>query len=184
MTTFDEPIKNVLKSSAMASGRFVDPWNVQVDDIHIEDIARGLAHTYRYSGQFGTYSVAQHSIYVARLVSKPRQLAALLHDGPEYLTGDLPHHIKHGPGFLGMMWRELDSPIQAAIERRFKLAPGALYDPEIKKADEQVFAQEWEDLVERAGNGYNPRSPVIQPWDSELAESEFLRMFNVYSGAS
>lgn len=172
--------KDTYKRSVMASGRAVDPWNVEIDDVHIEDIALGLARTYRYNGQFGTYSVAQHSIYVARLVSKPRQLAALLHDAPEYLTGDLPHHIKHGPGFLGMMWRELDGPIQRVIERRFKLAEGALYDPEIKKADEQTFNQEWEDFVVRQ-TVYIPTSPVIQPWDSELAEAEFLKQFNVYS---
>lgn len=172
--------KDTLKRSAMASGRFVDPWNAQVEDIEIEDIARGLAHINRYNGQFGTYSVAQHSILVARLVTPRKQLAALLHDAPEYLTGDLPHHIKHGRGFLGMMWRDLDHPIQATIERRYGLAAGDLYDLEIKHADTVVFEQEWNTFVVNRGIE-TPVTSEIQVWDPETAEREFLMMFNVYT---
>ena len=172
--------KDTLKRSAMGSGRFADPWNVDVEDIHIEDIAQGLAHINRYNGQFGTYSVAQHSLYVADLVAPQKKLAALLHDAPEYLTGDLPHHIKHGRGFLGMMWRDLDSPIQAAVERRFGLPAGALYDDEIKAADTVVFEREWATFVVNRGIE-TPVTSDILVWDPETAKSEFLMMFNVYT---
>lgn len=172
--------KDTLKRSAMATGRFLDPWNVTPEEIFIEDIARGLAHINRFNGQFGTYSVAQHSVYVARILErKGKGLPGILHDAPEYLTGDLAHHIKHGPGFLGMNWRQLDAPIARAVEARFGLEPGELDDPDVKQADYGVFDLEWAYFVKRqraAGD------IIFVPWTPERAEREFLRSFNSYTG--
>lgn len=71
------------------------------DKVKIEDLARGLATTFRYSGQ-NTHmiTVASHSRLVALLVSAVwpsaynLQLYALLHDIEEALTGDIPTGVK------------------------------------------------------------------------------------------
>lgn len=97
-------------------------------DIEIADIAHGLAFVARWNGQTEgdfAYSVAEHSLLVERLYSRlmpkpdPRwQLAALLHDAPEYVIGDMISPVKAavGPGYSA-----LDDRLTAAIHLRFGL---------------------------------------------------------------
>ena len=83
----------------MLSGRRLDIISPSPMDIEIIDIAHGLARVARWNGQtigdYG-YSVAQHSVVVERLVQtnapeldQKWRLACLLHDGPEYVIGDM-----------------------------------------------------------------------------------------------
>jgi len=83
----------------MLSGRRLDILTPSPMDIEISDIAHGLARVARWNGQttgrYG-YSVAQHSVLVERLVQtnapgldQKWRLACLLHDGPEYVIGDM-----------------------------------------------------------------------------------------------
>jgi len=122
----------------MLSGRRLDLLDPTPMDIEIEDIAHGLAFVARWNGQtFGdfAYSVAEHSLLVEGLFThmqtKPDpkwQLAALLHDAPEYVIGDMISPVKAsvGPGYGA-----LDDRLTAAIHLRFGL-PAAI-PPKIKK---------------------------------------------------
>ena len=96
-----------LKSRAwqrMLSGRRLDLLNPSPMDIEIEDIAHGLSFVARWNGQtFGKfpYSVAEHSVFVEKLffkinpqISPKWRLAALLHDAPEYVIGDMISPVK------------------------------------------------------------------------------------------
>ncbi len=71
------------------------------DQISIQDIAHQLAHTCRWAGSTKHFfSVAQHSLMVAKLVSQQGAskvfiLQALLHDAAEAYMGDLARPIKH-----------------------------------------------------------------------------------------
>ncbi len=128
----------------MLSGRRLDLLDPSPLDIEIEDIAHGLARVARWNGQthgdWG-YSVAQHSVLVARLFSdmEPKierkwRLAALLHDAPEYVIGDMisPFKSAIGPGY-----KQLEEKLQSAIHLRFGL-PAHLpktIERKIKKAD-------------------------------------------------
>jgi len=108
-------------------------------DIEVEDIAHGLAFVARWNGQTRgdwPYSVAEHSLLVEVIFARANpglgarwQLAALLHDAPEYVIGDMISPVKAavGPGY-----GELDLRLTAAIHRRFGL-PAVLPLP-IKKA--------------------------------------------------
>ncbi|MCE9522274.1 MAG: HD family hydrolase, partial [Alphaproteobacteria bacterium] len=128
----------------MLSGRRLDLLDPSPFDIEIEDIAHGLARVARWNGQtYGdhAYSVAQHSMLVEEIVAQLKpgiaqrwRLAALLHDAPEYVVGDLISPFKAA---VGLDYKSLENKLLAAIHVRFGL-PALL--PEditalIKRAD-------------------------------------------------
>ncbi len=141
----------------MLSGRRLDLLDPTPVDIEIEDIAHGLSFVARWNGQtLGEYpySVAEHSLLVERLYSRlnPRapakwRLAALLHDAPEYVIGDMISPVKAA---IGPAYDDLDKRLAAAVHLRFGL-PAALPAPvkrQIKTAD-KISA--WMEATEIAG---------------------------------
>ena len=140
----------------MLSGRRLDLLDPTPVDIEVEDIAHGLAFVARWNGQTRgdwPYSVAEHSLLVeeifGRLGDPPARwrLAALLHDAPEYVIGDMISPVKAavGPGY-----GELDLRLTAAVHLRFGL-PASLpltVKKAIKLAD-KVSA--WLEAVQIAG---------------------------------
>ena len=141
----------------MLSGRRLDLLDPTPVDIEVEDIAHGLAFVARWNGQTHgdyAYSVAEHSLLVETVFGRiaPRaparwRLAALLHDAPEYVIGDMISPVKAavGPGY-----RALDDRLTAAVHLRFGL-PAALpvrVKQQIKKAD-RVSA--WMEATQIAG---------------------------------
>ncbi|XDA98250.1 HD family hydrolase [Sulfitobacter sp. LCG007] len=128
----------------MLSGRRLDLLDPTPMDIEIEDIAHGLAFVARWNGQTRgdhAYSVAEHALLVETLFCRIApgaparwKLAALLHDAPEYVIGDMISPVKAavGPGYGA-----LDERLAAAIHLRFGL-PAQLpkqVKRQIKKAD-------------------------------------------------
>ena len=141
----------------MLSGRRLDLLDPTPMDIEIEDIAHGLAFVARWNGQTQgdfAYSVAEHSLLVEGLFTQietdpdPKwQMAALLHDAPEYVIGDMISPVKAsvGPGYGA-----LDDRLTAAIHLRFGL-PAVLPQKikrQIKKAD-KISA--WMEATQIAG---------------------------------
>ena len=113
----------------MLSGRRLDLLDPAPLDIEISDIAHGLSFVARWNGQTRgdwPFSVAEHSLLVEELYAGPEEprwrLAALLHDAPEYVIGDMISPVKAavGPGYA-----EMDARLAAAIHLRFGL-PAAL----------------------------------------------------------
>lgn len=128
----------------MLSGRRLDLLDPTPVDIEIEDIAHGLAFVARWNGQTmgdWPYSVAEHSLLVEEIFTRnsarpdPRwQLAALLHDAPEYVIGDMISPVKAA---VGPSYGELDDRLSVAIHIRFGLPaqlPAAI-KRRIKSAD-------------------------------------------------
>jgi len=141
----------------MLSGRRLDLLDPTPVDIEIEDIAHGLSFVARWNGQtLGEfpYSVAEHSLLVERLFRRldpaapaKWKLAALLHDAPEYVIGDMISPVKAavGPGY-----DELEKRLSAAIHIRFGL-PTTIpprVKTRIKKAD-RISA--WMEATQIAG---------------------------------
>ncbi|WP_299401408.1 HD family hydrolase [uncultured Roseobacter sp.] len=141
----------------MLSGRRLDLLDPTPVDIEIEDIAHGLAFVARWNGQTHgdyAYSVAEHSLLVETLFGRiaPKtpakwRLAALLHDAPEYVIGDMISPVKAavGPGY-GV----LDDRLTAAVHIRFGL-PAVVpvqIKKQIKKAD-KISA--WMEATQIAG---------------------------------
>jgi 5'-deoxynucleotidase YfbR-like HD superfamily hydrolase len=128
----------------MLSGRRLDLLDPSPLDIEIEDIAHGLARVARWNGQTKgphAFSVAQHCLLVEALLvhaednlDRHARLAALLHDAPEYVIGDMISPFKAA---LGVDYKAFESKLQAAIHLRFGLPPktSELLTGKIKKAD-------------------------------------------------
>ncbi|WP_226341108.1 HD domain-containing protein [Gemmobacter serpentinus] len=141
----------------MLSGRRLDLLDPSPLDIEIDDIAHGLAFVARWNGQTKgdfPYSVAEHSLLVERIfalqnpgIAARWRLAALLHDGPEYVIGDMISPVKSA---VGPAYGEMDARLMAAIHLRFGLPatlPAAIKKA-IKAAD-NVSA--WLEAVQIAG---------------------------------
>ena len=131
----------------MLSGRRLDLLDPTPVDIEIEDIAHGLAFVARWNGQTAgdyAYSVAEHSMLVEEIFTRmipgapvKWRLAALLHDAPEYVIGDMISPVKAA---VGPEYGALDDRLAAAIPVRVK--------QQIKKAD-KVSA--WMEATQIAG---------------------------------
>src|SRR6195952_70087 len=114
----------------MLSGRRLDLLDPSPLDIEIADIAHGLARVARWNGQTnGThiFSVAQHTLLVEAVMREhtPRvdhqvRLAALLHDAPEYVIGDMISPFK---AVIGGSYKVVELRLLAAIHMRIGLQP-------------------------------------------------------------
>ena len=114
----------------MLSGRRLDLLDPAPKDIEIEDIAHGLARVARWNGQTvgeHAFSVAQHALLVEEIatamhsdLARRWRLAALLHDAPEYVIGDLISPFKAA---IGLDYKAFENRLLEAIHRRFGLPP-------------------------------------------------------------
>ncbi|WP_029075699.1 HD family hydrolase [Kaistia adipata] len=180
----------------MLSGRRLDLADPSPFDIEISDIAHGLARVARWNGQTEgahAFSVAQHSVLVEQIatMAKPsltraERLAALLHDAPEYVVGDMISPFK---ALVGGEYKIVEARLQAAIHLRFGLPadrPAALTDS-IKAADRVAAFFEATGLAgftdaEAAKFFGRPRGIrreqlALEPWTTAEAEQAFLRRF-------
>jgi hypothetical protein len=180
----------------MLSGRRLDLLHPAPQDIEIEDIAHGLARVARWNGQTSgshSFSVAQHSVLVERIagsivpdLTAAERLAALLHDSPEYVIGDLisPFKVVLGDGYKAIERRLLE-----AIHTRFNLPlSGPALSDVIKQADKVAayweatqFAgfsgKEADRILGRPSHDLPRDAMPPYPQPSEEAEQAFLSCF-------
>jgi len=168
------------------SGRMLDLSTPIPDDIHLEDIAHHLARVCRFGGAVDEYySVASHSVYVARIVEANPDLnqsyvrAALLHDATEAYLGDMVSGLKR----LNAPYKALERQWARVVEKRF----GVTFEgcPIIKDADLRARLSECRDLFggayprELLLGGEGDRQPwpeVCRPQTPDEAEWSFLAM--------
>ena len=166
----------------MLSGRRLDLLDPTPMDIEVEDIAHGLSFVARWNGQtIGDYpySVAEHSLLVEQLfstmnrgVAERWKLAALLHDAPEYVIGDMISPVKAavGPGYGA-----LDDRLAAAIHIRFGL-PATIPGPikkQIKTAD-KISA--WLEATQIAGFGRTEADKLFGAPDQTLIRGVSIKL--------
>ncbi len=123
----------------MLSGRRLDLIDPSPLDIEIADIAHGLARVARWNGQTHgpeIFSVAQPALLVEALfsagapqASRGERLAALLHDAPEYVIGDMISPFKAA---IGGDYKIVERRLLQAIFLRYGLP--AEMAPELAKA--------------------------------------------------
>lgn len=113
------------RTMRLASGRLIDPLDLKVEDVVIEDIAHGLSLVCRFGGHCSRhYSVAEHSYLVARIaLEQAGPVAArfaLNHDDHEAYTGDMIRPLKHRPEM--QFFRDAQDLQQDVIERALGIA--------------------------------------------------------------
>lgn len=181
----------------MLSGRRLDIVDPSPLDVEIGDIAHGLARVARWNGQTRgpeIFSVAQHALLVEALLATttpdapaPDRLAALLHDGPEYVIGDLISPFKAA---VGGDYRRIETRLMRAIHVRFGLPPDLAPDlvKRIKAADrlsaflEATALAGFAESEARKLFGEPPLpvhrfAPFLEPIRPDEAEARFLARF-------
>jgi 5'-deoxynucleotidase YfbR-like HD superfamily hydrolase len=196
----NEPTAPARAWQRMLSGRRLDLLDPSPLDIEIGDIAHGLARVARWNGQTKgahAFSVAQHCVLVEAIavalrpgLSPKFRLAALLHDAPEYVIGDLISPFKAAMGFN---YKAFEERILQAIHMRFGL-PSTLPQAVahiIKKADKIAAYHE---ATQLAGfsvldarqyfgdpSSLNVELPAavkrLEPLETTAAQSAFLERF-------
>ena len=164
----------------MLSGRKLDILSPSPLDIEIEDIALGLSRVTRWNGQTigdHAYSVAQHSILVEKLFANEYpdlknkwKLAALLHDAPEYVIGDLITPFKYA---LNNSYRDVEENLMKAIYIRFGLPakiPKSI-ELKIKKIDKAVA---WYEAISVGGYKVNEAIQILKKPDLELKDQTII----------
>lgn len=169
------------------------------EEIFVEDVAHNLAHEPRFNGATREpYSVAQHSIYVARRVNalvdsrlpqataKRACLCALLHDGPEAFIKDVNGPLKK---FLPDYCRVEEDMWQAFVLRFDLVNDEQLWGIKalIKRADEELLATEMRDLMSPVAAPWGltvfpVADMTIKPWKPWVAKARFLSAFDEYGG--
>jgi uncharacterized protein len=183
----------------MLSGRRLDLLDPSPLDIEIVDIAHGLARVARWNGQTkGAHalSVAQHALIVEQITTALNPgwrrawcRAALLHDAPEYVIGDLISPFKAA---VGIDYKAFELRLLSAIHRRFAVPDPLPVDitAGIKQAD--TIAAYFEATVlagfatdEAARFFGNPKVPArlvtmltaLTPDATQEAQAKFLARF-------
>jgi hypothetical protein len=150
------------------SGRWVNPFDPDPEQIDAGDIARALANQCRFGGHCRVfYSVAQHSVIVSELVERrggdaEDVFAALMHDASEAYLGDMPHPLKHRSA-LGAAFRAAEEHLEQALRARFRIKADV---PEIKRADRALLATERRAFS--AEDWHWPELEGVEPLELEL----------------
>jgi uncharacterized protein len=166
------------------SGRWVNPFDPDPDQLDAGDIARALANQCRFGGHSRVfYSVAQHSVILSQLVEQrggdiEDVFAALMHDATEAYLGDMPHPLKHRSP-LGAAFKGAEEHLGHAIRARFRIKPDV---PEIKRVDRALLASErrafsaerwhWPEL-----EGVEPLEIKLTAWLPDQAAQAFTQRF-------
>lgn len=152
-----------------AGGRKFWPLDPRIEDVFIEDIARGLSTECRYAGQIGFdtgysfYSVAEHSVIVSIYAEREAQtlrrgpavvrdwaLKGLLHDASEAYIGDVCRPLKYGSMFRA--YRRVEARLQRVIEQRFAVTHSPWCDEVIKAIDTRVIRDEVDAFIALPGD--------------------------------
>jgi hypothetical protein len=161
------------------SGEKFWPLDPQPEEVDIQDIAHSLAFQCRFNGHCSSFfSIAQHSVFVSKIVPPEQALAGLLHDAAETYTGDIVTPLKR---FLPPQFKEIENEIEKAIFSHFEIKN--IDKITIKKADRIALFTEMRDLMKKPHSEWNEKDSSqihpdkIIPLSPEEAEKEFLKRY-------
>jgi hypothetical protein len=186
----------------LPSGRRLDLLSPTPFDWTDEDLATGLARTFRWGGHSiwpEPLSVAQHALFVLQLrrqrtrhwLTPPEELRELLHDADEGLINfDCISPLKP---FLGERFAALQASLASVVALRYQLPPWGVEDKRAHKAAdiaaaaaEAVHVAGWTEAEMRETLGIRAavlaRDPLVarfggeawRPWPPALAAERFL----------
>jgi hypothetical protein len=160
------------------------PFAPQIEHILIEDIAHSLSMQVRWNGHLKVFfSTAQHCVNVSEHVPPGCEFWGLMHDGGEYIVGDMCSPIK----WCMPEFRTVEDRIAAAIRRRFGIPYNEDIRAEVKKIDTWMAFQEGRahlkhpeliELWQIFEPDYTPLVPLdLRPWTPKQAKRRFLARF-------
>ncbi|MEM7296366.1 MAG: hypothetical protein AAF330_07075 [Pseudomonadota bacterium] len=101
------------------SGAYFDFQTPEASSFTIDDIAHGLAHICRFTGQCRAfYSVAEHSIHASHIVPGKYAFEALMHDAPKAFIGDVARPLKK----VLPDYQRIEERVERAVLGRFGLS--------------------------------------------------------------
>ena len=158
-------------------GKNYDVLTPRVEDVYIVDIAHALSQLCRFGGHTKVfYSVAQHSVFVSRMVDPAFALQGLMHDAAEAYLCDLPRPIKQ----MMPQYSEIELKNLRVIFERFGV-PWPL-SPKVQEMDAVALATEARDVMGGMAfpwsPGADPSSDTIWPVKPTWAEMLFLDRFD------
>lgn len=164
------------------SGKRIYFMNPEPEMFEIEDIAHALSQNCRWTGHCKEFfSVAEHSIWVSRLVPAEMKLAALMHDASEAYLTDVAAPIKP---YLTSYY-DIEAKIMKALSIKF----GFQYPlpSEVKRADTILLSEEAYQLTSKEGKEWAMWETIggrpdqinlpLECWFPATAEEQFLREF-------
>lgn len=165
------------------SGAAIDLLDPDPTTIVLADLAYALAHLNRYTGHTGAYSVAQHSVLVARALrdeghTEGVQRAGLMHDAHEAIVGDVSSPVKRA--LVAIVrdvdpWHELERRAARAVASRFGL-PRDLPQA-VKIMDLRMLLAEARDLLAPPPR---PWGIDVEPWPIRIARWQALDARDVF----
>jgi hypothetical protein len=184
-----EPCNNGRRGDWYTSftGRQIWALDPTPDQVCIEDIAHSLAYQCRFGGHCLTfYSIAQHSLLVARLVPERLALIGLMHDATEAYAQDIVRPIKRN--ITG--YREIEQAWAEVIDDVFALGGLLAALPAVvKEMDTVALRTERRDLINHRSPRWNiddiePDETPVVPMEPRIAEIAFLARFDSLTKAT
>lgn len=121
----------------LKSGHFFDYTDPENSAYYISDIAWGLAHICRFSGQCNRfYSVAEHCCHIHDHIPVSHRDAGLMHDASEAFCMDVPRPLK----MLLPEYKAIETRVEAAIMAKYGIP--FPYEPIIKDYDNAMLLKE------------------------------------------
>lgn len=169
-----------------AKGRPFYALDPRPEEIDIEEIAQQLSRICRFNGALRPdveiYTVAQHCCLVSDHCPEPLKLEGLLHDGHEYMTGDMSKPTKLNLAILAGAdyWKLYEHRLERGVRLRFGLPE--VMSVEVKHQDFLAVATEHRDLqivtgLVDWGHMPEPWPEKIEPWGVFRSREEFLARF-------
>ena len=170
------------------SGKAIGLNHVALDQINIEDIARGLSNQCRFTGQINEwYSVAEHCMWVADILPPRLRLCGLMHDAAEAYITDLSSPIKR---MIGQPYRQIEECIALAIGDKFGLSDRLVVLPQAVKDADRIMLMTERDALQKVprndwGDDYENSVRIPDFWvrypTPKEAYDAYLQRFKQYA---
>jgi len=176
------------------AGNAVTPLRLKKEQVHFSDIPHALAQKVRFNGHLREmgYTVAQHCVIGAGLISGPFALAFLLHEVSEVYLPDIPAPIKGSlivsrQDIGDISWSTLEDEHADVIFDALHLSSlrPLLDAPEVKLMDLRMLMTEKRDLMGPMAEEIPWATADISPldyritdiWGPTEAENLFIDVF-------
>jgi 5'-deoxynucleotidase YfbR-like HD superfamily hydrolase len=146
------------------TGKYIDVFDMNIEDIDIIDIAHSLSLSSRWNGHTKEhYSIAEHSIWMANNANTlEEKMECLIHDATEAYIVDVPSPIKRRlPQYI-----EVEEKLNKIICEKFNIKYP--FSKKLKELDRKSLEFEWNNKV--LNNNFKSMT-------SEISEKTFLDMF-------